>query len=258
MHKIKNQLVEASKANNSHLQAIIEPMKDKFNKYWHSMQQLSAIGLILDPRYKIQYLKFSLQETRTNEDASKFVEEVRKSILALWDMYTPPTASSELPAANNKSTSKTVDADTERFLQYMSGSVDTNQTNVPSAELNMYLEERIIGITHSESFDLLTWWKMNETWFPSLSKLAKIVLMAPASSVASESAFSTGGCVLDYYWSCLNEATVKALVCAQDWMRSWFFFQSSLSVLYLLVIYDIYEYEYVHRLKTHLFVHVAR
>jgi hypothetical protein len=94
MHKIKNQLVKASKANNSHLQAIIEPMKDKFDKYWHSMQQLSAIGLVLDPCYKFQYLKFSLQETRTNADASKFVEEVRKSILALWDMYTPPTASS--------------------------------------------------------------------------------------------------------------------------------------------------------------------
>jgi hypothetical protein len=102
----------------------------------------------------------------------------------------------------------------------MSGSADTNQTNVPSAELDMYLEEQIIGITHSKSFDLLTWWKMNETRFPSLSKLEKIVLMAPASSVASESAFSTGGRVLDNYRSNLNEATVEALVCAQDWMLS--------------------------------------
>jgi hypothetical protein len=84
----------------------------------------------------------------------------------------------------------------------------------------MYLEEQIIGITHGESFDILTWWKMNETQFPSLSKLAKIVLMAPASSVASESAFSTGGRVLDDYRSRLNETTVEALVCAQDWMRS--------------------------------------
>ena len=163
------------------------------------MQQLLAIRLILYICYKIHYLKFSLQETWTNEDASKLVVEVRKLILVLWDMYTPPTASSELPASNNHNKSKTMDADRARFLQYMSGSAGTNQTNVPSAELDMHLEEQIIGITHGKSFDILTWWKMNETQFPSLSKLAKIVLMAPASSVASESAFSTGGRVLDNY-----------------------------------------------------------
>ncbi|XP_074338954.1 uncharacterized protein LOC141677103 isoform X6 [Apium graveolens] len=49
--------------------------------------------------------------------------------------------------------------------------------------------------------------------------LLKDILAFPISTVASESAFSTGGRVLNDFWSSLTPKMVEALVCAQDWMR---------------------------------------
>ncbi|KAL4584071.1 hypothetical protein LXL04_008661 [Taraxacum kok-saghyz] len=64
------------------------------------------------------------------------------------------------------------------------------------------------------------WWKTNSIKFPILSKLARHVLAMPISTVASESAFSTGGRVIDKYRSSLNLETAEALICAQNWIRS--------------------------------------
>ena len=49
-----------------------------------------------------------------------------------------------------------------------------------------------------------------------LSKLARDVLAVPVSTVASESAFSTGGRILDPFRSSLSPLMVQNLVCAQD------------------------------------------
>jgi hypothetical protein len=86
------------------------------------------------------------------------------------------------------------------------------------SELNRYLMEEIEK--SNENFDILNWWKVNSTKFPVLSHIARIVLTIPITTVASESAFSTGGRVLDPFRSSLATITVEALVCTQNWLRS--------------------------------------
>ncbi|KAI7933587.1 hypothetical protein MJO28_017586 [Puccinia striiformis f. sp. tritici] len=98
------------------------------------------------------------------------------------------------------------------------GSNDRLQTNGPGAELDFYLDKRNIISSPGDKFDILVWWSSNADRFPSLAQLAKALLMIPLTSVASESAFSTGGRVIEEHRSRLNDETVEALICAQDWM----------------------------------------
>ena len=53
-----------------------------------------------------------------------------------------------------------------------------------------------------------------------LSKLARDVLAIPVSTITSESAFSTGGRILDPFRSSLSPLMVQNLVCAQDWLQA--------------------------------------
>ncbi|KAL5716878.1 hypothetical protein ACHQM5_009989 [Ranunculus cassubicifolius] len=52
--------------------------------------------------------------------------------------------------------------------------------------------------------------------------MARDVLAIPASTVASESVFSTGGRVLDKYRSSMGLDTAQGLICGQDWLRDRF------------------------------------
>ena len=85
-------------------------------------------------------------------------------------------------------------------------------------ELEIYLSEDII-MDEGDSFDVLRWWKHNSERFPVLSLMARDVLAVPISTVASESAFSTGGRVLDSFRSSLSPKIVEALICTSDWLR---------------------------------------
>ncbi|GFZ14462.1 hypothetical protein Acr_24g0006520 [Actinidia rufa] len=70
------------------------------------------------------------------------------------------------------------------------------------------------------SFDILLWWKTNSNKYPILAQIALDVLALPVSTVASESAFSTGGRILDPFRSSLSPSMVKTLVCTQNWLLS--------------------------------------
>jgi hypothetical protein len=72
----------------------------------------------------------------------------------------------------------------------------------------------------TQDFDLLIWWKNNAFRYPILTEVARDVLAMPISTVASESAFSTEGRILDPFRSSLSPLTVEALVCTQNWIRN--------------------------------------
>ncbi|XP_058725940.1 zinc finger BED domain-containing protein RICESLEEPER 2-like [Vicia villosa] len=84
------------------------------------------------------------------------------------------------------------------------------------SELTKYFKDRLEG--DIPNFDILTWWMVHSSRLPILANIAREVLAIPVSTVASESAFSTGGRVLDDYRSRLTARSVEALICTEDWL----------------------------------------
>ena len=80
----------------------------------------------------------------------------------------------------------------------------------------MYLDK--LRAKRSSYIIVLDYWKAQQFRFPDLSKLARDILCVPVSTVASESAFSLGGRILDQFRSSLSPQIVEALVCTKDWL----------------------------------------
>ena len=98
-------------------------------------------------------------------------------------------------------------------MRLNSGDASTNS----KTELDKYLAEDTEE--PSPDFDIFSWWKCNSARFPVLSKVARDILAIPITTVASESAFSTSGHILDDFRSSLTPMTLQALICTQDWLR---------------------------------------
>ncbi|CAH9090032.1 unnamed protein product [Cuscuta epithymum] len=97
-------------------------------------------------------------------------------------------------------------------VKQMSGSQHNSRS-----EFDRYLDEER---GDDEEKDVLTWWKIHSPRFPVVARMARDILAIPVSTVASESAFSTGGRTLDQFRSSLTPKMVQALICGQDWIRA--------------------------------------
>ncbi|CAH1432736.1 unnamed protein product [Lactuca virosa] len=77
------------------------------------------------------------------------------------------------------------------------------------SQLEIYLDEPRSDIT--EDINVLSFWKAYQYRYPELASMARDILSIPVSTVASESAFSNGGRVLNQYRSdeelCLQDLT---------------------------------------------------
>ena len=69
-------------------------------------------------------------------------------------------------------------------------------------------------------FEILGWWKANSDRYQVLSKMARDVLAVPFSTVAFESAFNTGGRILDLFRSSRSPLMIQNLVYAQNQLQA--------------------------------------
>ncbi|KAJ3707053.1 hypothetical protein LUZ61_010758 [Rhynchospora tenuis] len=103
------------------------------------------------------------------------------------------------------------------FKDFMKGKKGSEP---PKSELDDYLGDPIEEASLDEEFDILAWWKIKSAKYPVLSQMAQDILAVPISTVASESAFNNSGRVLNPVRSSLSDESIKALLCAQDWLRA--------------------------------------
>ncbi|CAN1142012.1 Zinc finger BED domain-containing protein RICESLEEPER 2 [Linum perenne] len=204
------------------LSSMASKMRRKYEKYWGDIEKMNKflyIAVVLDPRRKMGFVVFTLSRVYHEENKGTLLADlVKKATYDLYDHYvktssvTPSTSS--FPTIIEENSLRKIDP-VKEYKQYM----EEVDGVIYKTELDKYLREEHDD-TPDPKFNVLDWWKLNSHRYPILSQMARDVLAVPISTVSSESAFSTGGRVLDAFRSSLTPRIVEALICTQDWLRA--------------------------------------
>ena len=238
---IERNLIALSNSRDGVPQIQAKEMRNKFEKYWDgllNMNPLIIIASVFDPRNKMQFASICFDKLYGKDSLES--AHLRTSIRALMKSLYEEYVSKLVPQSQGDSQNNIIesgegevgnlfdisdddDEDYESRDSLYSEMVSEAAYEESSSELDIYLMEKPMPRrTNSLGLDtnVLSWWKKNSCKFPVLSELAKDVLAVQVSSVASESAFSTSGRILDPFRSCLTPYMIEALVCLQQWLRN--------------------------------------
>ncbi|XP_022032825.1 zinc finger BED domain-containing protein RICESLEEPER 1-like [Helianthus annuus] len=241
LYVIKDALDTVALEENDCMRSMACKMKEKFDKYLGSTNLLISLGAVMDPRYKMELIKLSFKTIYSPEEAKEEVQVVNDILEDLFNEYieahtesnvvrtggATTRSGSEIRAGSSKSSSSFM---TSRFGDGLKSGSAMYAQHIKSldtvervkSELATYLEEGVYICETGATFDVLGWWKENRLKYRILSKMAADILSVPITTVASESAFSAGGRVVEPHRSCLGTEMVDMLVCGADWYRHYY------------------------------------
>lgn len=249
-------LSDTSKDSHSILSEISRCMQLKYDKYWGPLQEINPflfIAHVLDPRFKLEKLKLLFRSLYCFdlEMVEWKTREVKALFSHLYDFYEATFFTPNVYACSSDSSQ--VASERDESIDFMSDSqrkielewtkyLEEKQSGLITNEVDKYLSEALEA--NCANFDILNWWKVNgSTKFRVLGAIAKDVLSIPVSTVASESAFNTGGRVIDPFRCSLSPKMVEALICTQNWLRSTFISLDDLPTIEEMEFYEEIESE---------------
>ncbi|CAN1749919.1 Putative AC transposase [Linum perenne] len=209
-------------------------MKKKIGKYWSEecemnprLNKILSIAAILDPRQKMKHIEKCLKKVYGVDRAMDLVKEVKDTLYEMFDAYKKMLT--QTPTTTSNSTTRTNASDlnsyaNDQLQSLVRGScstlfVDSDDEDEESetSDLDLYFAEKQFK---EPKFDILGWWSSHHGMhFSILSQMARDILAIPISTVASESAFSTGGRMLNDFRTSLSLQVVEAVICCEDWLR---------------------------------------
>lgn len=216
------QLNEWCKNPDEYINSLASRMKSRFEEYWERCSLGLAVAAMLDPRFKMKLVEYYYAEIY-GTSAPNRIENVLEFVKALYNEHSICLASLDQGLAwqvggGTGCTPSSGRDSRDRLMGFDKYLHETSQSEGTKSDLDKYLEEPLFP--RNAEFSILNWWKVHTPRYPILSMMARNVLGIPMSKVGSDSAFSTGPRVLDRDWSSLTPATIQALMCAQDWIRS--------------------------------------
>ncbi|KAG6493329.1 hypothetical protein ZIOFF_048311 [Zingiber officinale] len=220
---IQLKLHEESSSQDLYMKKIADQMFVKFNKYWCEFNVLFVIAVIFNPQYKFQFVKFSYGKLYGS--GSRELMKVRETLFGIFGEYMKDSNTSPASSSHSQG-SKEVNALTFQddiskessnvFKEFDEFEDFEFAISAQKSQLEMYLDEP--RSKRTSSINVLEFWRSQQFRYPELAKLARDVLAVPVSTVASESAFSLGGRILDQYRSSMSPQVVEALICSRDWL----------------------------------------
>ncbi|KAG6487738.1 hypothetical protein ZIOFF_056339 [Zingiber officinale] len=183
----------------------------------------NSMGTV-DPRFKMQFVEFCYNKLYGH--GSNELSLVRSKLVSLFEEYMHMGIASKVSTSSASSSSHSgIDDNASLALNLGNGCMDvlkefdTFQSlefigRAQKSQLELYLEEPTID--RITKLDVLGFWKAHQCRYPDLAQMDRDILSVPIFTVASESAFSTGGRILDQYHSAMKPNVVEALVCCRD------------------------------------------
>ncbi|KAK3146444.1 hypothetical protein QOZ80_3BG0266230 [Eleusine coracana subsp. coracana] len=214
MWEVKKMLEKEGSSSEPVIVSMVNEMKKKFKKYWDLSFVNICLPVIVDPRFKLAFLEFRLKKGFENM-AATYLFQIELSFHELFHEYSLQAVDCQSKnAESDVKVAETIDND-DPWADWEE--VQNVQQMRTTSELEEYLSKETVPV--GASLNILEHWKVHSTKYPILARMARDILAIPASTVASESAFSTGERVISDYRSSLKSDTVEALICLQDWIR---------------------------------------
>lgn len=200
--------------------------------------------------YKMKLIDFSFRAIYSDNEAPRQMQIVRDTLYLLFEEYVDAHKASVV-ASSSSGTNSGVAAPKNSFasltgrlgrgLKTGTAKYDQHIRSVDSftaskSELDTYLEDGVYIGEPGADFDALAWWKENNLKFRILSKMVADILAIPVTTVASESAFSAGGKVIDPHRCSLGRNMVDMLICGADWYRHYYGLERKKNKVYFLLL----------------------
>jgi len=216
---------------------MVHDMQAKFDKYWSEYNLALSCATILDPRYKVTFLKYCFVKIYGSEGVGDRVEKVINTLRMWFEEYMRISSSGSsrnsgpsTSCSGGNFTNDDNQAELDDWAMFVTQ--ETAHAQVGKSELDLYLGEP--NHPRTEDLDILDYWFKTSARYPTLALMARDLLTIPVSTVASESAFSIGGKTITPTRSSLKPKTVQALICLRDWMLA-----TQEGIVYILRFYHL-------------------
>lgn len=187
---------------------MLSAAKSNLERYYDRTSEICTVATVLDPTLKFQYhagssgaghIPVTAVEAQVrkvyNDYADKF-PNLRKQVRTSSSHPTaPPTSPSMI----------------DNIFQRVVAGV----TSLPDDEVKTYMSTP----TAPRGTEILTWWSDHEKEYPVLAAMARDFLAIPATSAASERAFSLARHLLTPFRQCIEDENVQQCMRLKYWMR---------------------------------------
>lgn len=243
---IKRKIEEYSRSDNSLLANTARNIKVKYETLWENNDKanfLLYVSIVLDPRYKLQFVLFTLSLLYGEERSNEIVKKIEDMTRSLYNEYQTSNMKSETactsmgqPLMEDAGEGETActsmgqsfmedagegEEEDEDYAYMFTEYLIEQDTKNNISELDRYLSQPCE--IADETFDILDWWRRNSSRYKILGKMAKDVYAISLSTTAIVPTFSTRGRVLDSYHSTLSQRSpkmVEIVICLRNWLGS--------------------------------------
>jgi len=170
----------------SHLATCIDHAHGLFSKYYELTDKTEAyvVAIVLGPRQKYRYF-FDNWQRKHHAGVKSKTETMYKEFRIDDDAA---TSSSMVDSGQSKKRKADGDDDDFDIIAHRFGKDEVIQD-----ELERYLKSPQLSVSTKEanlSFDLIAWWRANETIYPTLARMAYDLYSIPSMSAEVERVFS--------------------------------------------------------------------